>query len=204
MAKRINLLIHRQKKPLPKILVSLSRTGKKIVSFIGIVFFVIFIFINYQIILGKKEIVKLESIKKDYLNYLIENKDNEAELRYFNAKEQQLKEYSKDDASFLPYYQVLLNALNYASDSAAISTSEAVLLKNISIDKNRRSEFNIQLANLEVAVNFMRYVESDVFLNNFDELVLTNFNLFETKQTEKSENYQFKFSGVFKKINDTL
>ena len=153
MAKRINLLIHRQKKPLPKILVSLSRTGKKIVSFIGIVFFVIFIFINYQIILGKKEIVKLESIKKDYLNYLIENKDNEAELRYFNAKEQQLKEYSKDDASFLPYYQVLLNALNYASDSAAISTSEAVLLKNISIDKNRRSEFNIQLANLEVEVD---------------------------------------------------
>ena len=111
----------------------------------------------------------LTKSKQKYLALLINDKDIEANTRYFKGKQTQLLKYEKDDARFLPYYSVLVSALSSSSQSAT--------LDSIEIDKNRDATFIVKFKDYDGMVQFLRYVESEEFLSNFEALSMASLNL---------------------------
>lgn len=199
MSKRINLFRSKPRLQLPSLLLFLTLKGRKLGAILSILFFVGFLAVNFLILKDKTHIRQLNQQKEEYLKYLLQNKESEAKFRYFKAKQKQLTTYYGDDASFLPYYQVLNDALKPASESA--------VLESVTINNERVSTFIVKILDYDQAINFMKYVESDSFLSNFDELILTGFNLFEKEQNSNESfqsNYQFSFRGSFKTINVSL
>lgn len=167
---------------------------------LGVIFFLVFIFIIIQTISVRGQVQSLTKKKQLYLALLINDKDIEANTRYFKGKQTQLLKYEKDDARFLPYYSVLVSALSSSSQSAT--------LDSIEIDKNRDATFVVKFKDYDGMVQFLRYVESPEFLNNFDALSMASLNLSRaigssTKvQSAVNRNYQLQFKGKFKEIND--
>ncbi len=199
MIKKINLFRTKPKKLTSPLIIFFAGKGKKYGVFFSIIFFIGFLTVNFLIIKDKAKIRQLNAKKEEYLKYLLDNKDSEAKFRYFKAKQKQLSDYYGDDASFLPYYQVLTDALKPASESAS--------LESVTINNKRDASFNVKITDYDKAINFLKYVESDDFLNNFDELVLTGFNLFEKRKGSEETaqgSYKFSFAGSFKSINVSL
>lgn len=187
MKKRINLLKQNRYVGNEKLIKRIMLSA----TVIGLIIFIIFLFLNYLNLRTGNQIKDLNSEKQKALIYLLENKDNEAKLQYFKSKENQLIKYNKNDAHFLPYYEVLEKAIQPASNSST--------LDSIDIDKDRNVSFTVRFNDFQATLNFLKYVESDTFLNNFNRLVLSNINLIDL-----SKNYQFTFNGNFKEINDNL
>jgi len=200
MAKRINLFRLKPKSSLPPLLMFFTSKGKNLGVVFSILFFIGFLTVNLLIFRDRTKIRQLNAQKEVYLKYLMDNKNTEAKFKYFKAKQKQLSDYYGNDASFLPYYQVLTDALKPASESA--------VLESVTINNKRDSTFTVKILNYDKAINFLKYVESDDFLNNFDELVLTGFNLFEKENgandSSKGSSYQFSFKSSFKSINVSL
>ena len=77
---------------------------KRYGSVFGVIFFLLFVFIIIQTISVRGQVQTLTKKKQLYLALLINDKDIEANTRYFKGKQTQLLKYEKDDARFLPYY----------------------------------------------------------------------------------------------------
>lgn len=167
---------------------------------IGIIFFLVFVFTIIQTISVRGQVQSLTKKKQLYLALLINDKDIEANTRYFKGKQTQLLKYEKDDARFLPYYSVLVSALSSSSQSAT--------LDSIEIDKNRDATFIVKFKDYDGMVQFLRYVESEEFLSNFEALSMASLNLSRSSgsttkvQSAVNKNYQLQFKGRFKEIND--
>jgi hypothetical protein len=134
----------------------------------------------------------LQEQKKGLLQSLIENKDIEAKINYFAAKDDQLKLYLKDDAEFLPYYNLLKDILAFSSESP--------ILESMTLDKNKSTEFVVRFVQYAPAYEFLKFIESDSFLTHFTELRLNNFSLTQDS-TNSEQGYQLRFRGKFKIIN---
>ena len=172
---------------------------KRYGSVFGVIFFLLFVFIIIQTISVRGQVQTLTKKKQLYLALLINDKDIEANTRYFKGKQTQLLKYEKDDARFLPYYSVLVSALSSSSQSAT--------LDSIEIDKNRDATFIVKFGDYDGMVQFLKYVESEEFLDNFEALSMASLNLSRessgTKvQSALNKNYQLQFKGRFKEIND--
>ncbi|MBI4974046.1 hypothetical protein HZC27_05550 [Candidatus Roizmanbacteria bacterium] len=169
-------------------------------SVIGVILFLVFIFTIIQTIAVRGQVQSLTKSKQKYLALLINDKDIEANTRYFKGKQTQLLKYEKDDANFLPYYSVLVSALSSSSQSAT--------LDSIEIDKNRDATFIVKFKDYDGMVQFLKYVESEEFLNNFEALSMASLNLSRASgsttkvQSAVNKNYQLQFKGRFKEIND--
>lgn len=169
-------------------------------SIIGVVLFLVFLFTIIQTIAVRGQVQSLTKSKQKYLALLINDKDIEANTRYFKGKQTQLLKYEKDDARFLPYYSVLVSALSSSSQSAT--------LDSIEIDKNRDATFIVKFKDYDGMVQFLRYVESEEFLSNFEALSMASLNLSRSSgsttkvQSAVNKNYQLQFKGRFKEIND--
>lgn len=199
MSKRINLFKIRSKSHFSSEVAILIDWAKKISLVLCLIFFIAFLVVNYLIIKNKLKLNQLNSQKENDLKYLIDNKTDEAKLQYFKTKQKQLSDYYGEDAAFLPYYKVLLQALEPASDSA--------VLESVTIDNNRDSTFIVKIYDYDQAINFLKFVESDDFINNFDRLILTGFDLYQQTDDSNSnekDSYQFSFKGNFKSLNVTL
>src|SRR5690242_15725006 len=101
--KRLNLFGRTQQKSLAA---ALNEKTVLYTTIIGIVLFVIFLVISVLNIMQKSHIQSLLNDKQKSLNFLTENKTNEAETTYFIQKKDQLNTFLKDDANFLPYYTI--------------------------------------------------------------------------------------------------
>ena len=169
-------------------------------SVIGVILFIVFVFTIIQTISVRGQVQSLTKSKQKYLALLINDKDIEANTRYFKGKQTQLLKYEKDDARFLPYYSVLVSALSSSSQSAT--------LDSIEIDKNRDATFIVKFKDYDGMVQFLKYVESEEFLNNFEALSMASLNLSRSSgsstkvQSAVNKNYQLQFKGRFKEIND--
>lgn len=167
---------------------------------IGVFLFVIFMIVIYQIYTIQKDLRDLTKKKQLYLSVLLDEKDIEANIRYFKGKQTQLTTFEKDDAHFLPYYSVLVNVLKTSTNSAT--------LDRVEIDKNRNTTFIVKFTDYDSMISFLKYVESPDFLDNFDALSMASLSLSRnTQNTEVSivsqnKNYQLQFKGKFKQIND--
>ena len=169
-------------------------------SVIGVILFLVFVFTIIQTIAVRGQVQSLTKSKQKYLALLINDKDIEANTRYFKGKQTQLLKYEKDDANFLPYYSVLVSALSSLSQSAT--------LDSIEIDKNRDATFIVKFKDYDGMVQFLKYVESEEFLINFEALSMASLNLSRSSgsttkvQSAVNKNYQLQFKGRFKEIND--
>ncbi|MFN4212437.1 MAG: hypothetical protein ACK4FL_00510 [Microgenomates group bacterium] len=149
-------------------------------------FSIVFIKQNKMInsLLEEKRLV-LESLK---------NRENEeAKLIYLEKKYRALNEYLKDDAFFYPYYNLLNSALSESTQSAQ--------LKLFSINKNREVDFAVNFNNFSHVKSFLKFVESEKFIKNFENIVLKNFAI-NTAATDEKENYELTFTGRFIPINE--
>jgi len=191
MKKRINLLSSKKKLPL---LVVYGEKIKLVASVIGVICFVLFLYSTFMLFNVKKSIESMNSQKKLYLSFLVDNKDVEANVRYFKSKQTQLTTFLKDDAHFLPYYSILKEALAFSTQSA--------LLDTVSINKDRETSFTVRFVNYDSMISFIKYIESDSFLSNFSQLTLSNFTLNVKTTLGNSYKYQFQFRGKFNQINE--
>lgn len=189
MKKRINLLgIKREKK--------FFYSNKLIfyTTVLGFIFFIIFLYLSNLQVNLRKQLNNLNNDKQANLNYLLENKDTEAKLRYFKTKQTQLNRYIQDDVNFLPYYSLLKETISTSSESAAIGS--------IIIDKNKETEFVVNFSDYPSIINFLNYAEAEEFLKNFTKLSLTNFDLLAEEGRDSYKSYELKFKGKFKPINE--
>ncbi|MDH7476539.1 MAG: hypothetical protein QHH09_03690 [Microgenomates group bacterium] len=191
MKKRINLFSFKEKKEWQE---KISRKIRQSATLISLILFISFLSVNLLNIFQKNKLRKINLEKQDYLSYLIESKENEAKLKIFNIKENQLTTFLKDDAKFLPYYTILKEAIYQSTQSAKID--------NISIDKERNCQFSVGFDSYAEMVNFLNYIETKTFLDHFNNLFLMNFDLNEDKKNKSINNYQLVFKGKFNYINE--
>ena len=73
-------------------------------------------------------------------------------------------------------------------------------LDSVVIDKSKSVSFNLSFNNYSGLLTFLKFAESDDFLQNFNQLSLMNFHR-DDKQTKKNE-YRLNFSGKFINLNE--
>lgn len=187
MKNRINLFKRKPKKDYISVHAPLF---KKYLTGLGMILFFIFLFLISQVLQLNNEQQNLLKKKETYLKYLLDEKDIEANMRYFKSKQTQMNTFLKEDAHFLPYYQVLKKSLEETSDKA--------ILETIDIDKDRNTRFIVRFNNADDMLLFLRYIEAEDFLKNFISLSLQSFNL--SQQQAKGNRFQLELRGVFKEI----
>jgi len=97
----------------------------------------------------------------------------------------------KDDAKFIPYYELLLTTLGSSSQSAT--------LQEFNIDKSRAMNFKLRFNNFDEMVSAFQFIESRAFGKNFEKLDMIDFI---GKGGELAGvTYELSFEGVFKPIN---
>jgi hypothetical protein len=134
---------------------------------------------------------KLNIEKKSYLEFINNHRDNEAKINYIEKKYNDLKNFLKDDASSVTYFELLSNSLKDTSDSAK--------LKSFEVDKTRDTSFTVSFSLFEKMMDFLKFAESESFLDNFENLSLKNLVIVGNKNN--NENYELSFSGKFALIN---
>ncbi len=133
----------------------------------------------------------LNNQKKSYLTKMGGQKNEEAKLAYLSKKMDAYGTFIKDDARFLPYFTLLNNALKTSSQSATLSS--------FVIDKDREVEFTLAFGKLPDLLSSFEFIESPLFLNNFEQLTLTQFL---SQKNKTLTSYEISFSGKFIKLDE--
>ena len=136
---------------------------------------------------------KLTDSKRIILSQLASRKTDEVKLIKLSKKLNSYHEFIKDDARFIPYYELLLATLQQSSQSAT--------LKEFNIDKSREMNFKLQFSNFEEMVNTFQFIESPNFGKNFTRLDMKDF--IGKEDSSDANIYELSFEGVFKPINAT-
>jgi len=189
MKNRINLF---KRKPQADYISVNGPKIRKYLTGLGIVLFAIFLVLMSQVVRLNKEQQDGLKKKETYLRYLLDEKNIEANIRYFKSKQAQVDAFLKEDAQFVPYYEVLKKSLGE-------TTNDKATLEVIDIDKDRNTRFVVKFNNTDEMLLFLRYVENEEFLKNFQSLTLQSFSL--NQQLKKGSSYQLELRGVFKELN---
>lgn len=187
MTKRINLFTRKEE---PEKSVLLSAKSRYYVTITGIILFILFLILSFLQFDLERKIKDLTVRKENSLRTINSNSDLVAKLRVFNQKKSQFDRFIVEDTSFLPYYNLLKDDVSQIASSSS--------LQNFVIDNKRFAEFTIGVGKDILISDFLKTIESPSFLNNFDSLKMSGFNL----NSSESVGFQFKFSGVFKEKKD--
>lgn len=156
-----------------------------------IVFFFLILAVNiviYLLLLDQNDnISQLNLLKKEFVEFFIQNKEADAKFAYFRNKEKQLNDFLNQDVNFYPYYNLLKQSLDNFAQGATLFLVE--------IDKTKSTNFTISFDNYDDLLAFLKFAESEDFLTNFNQLSLINFNKNEL-QANKTD-YRLNFSGKF-------
>ncbi len=140
-----------------------------------------------------KTIKSLFEQKKILLQSLKDKEAYEAKVSYLEKKYSFLKEFLKDDAQTLPYYNLLNSALSLSTQSAQ--------LRSFKIDKNRHVDFTVIFNNFSEMMAFFKFIESEKFIKNFENIILKSFSISIGEQ--ENESYELSFTGRFIPLNET-
>ncbi len=163
------------------------------ILFFSIIFLVV-VFCFYFLVGSKNQkINNLLDRKKRLLESIQDKKDNEAKIIFIQKKYQVLKDFLTGDAYFLPYYNLLNSALKPASEAASLET--------IQIDKQRQVDFTVSFKQFKELTNFLKFVESQEFLKQFENLSLKSFSA-QSGGKDVEGKYVLSFYGQFTKINE--
>ncbi len=127
--------------------------------------------------------------KKTLLSEINKKKETEAKIIYIKDKYTALNTFLKDDASILPYYNLLTSVLSQSTASAK--------LDDFHVDTQRNIDFKFSFQNLTDLIDFFKLVESDDFLKNFEKLTLGGITADKT-----STSYSLSFTGKLIQVNE--
>jgi len=136
---------------------------------------------------------KLYESKKSILSQLSSRKTDEVKLIKLSKKLNSYREFIKDDARFIPYYELLLATLQQSSQSATLT--------EFNIDKSREMSFKLRFSNFDEMVNTFKFIESPDFTRSFSRLDMKDF--IGKLDSSDAANYDLSFEGSFKQINET-
>ena len=188
MKKGINL-ISKQKKYLRY--EAFFRNIRRTLLIVSSIFLIFLVSVFFTLAVKNKELERVMQEKKRILDFLNTNKEVEAEFVYFRNKHQRLEAILSEDVNFLPYYNLITDSLKSASPEP--------ILEKILITKDRAINFTLNFDNTDSIVLFLKFAESDPFLKNFSQLLISQFNL----QSEKAgQNYQLNLVGQLIPINE--
>lgn len=144
------------------------------------------------------QINKLNESKREILSQLSSRKTDEVKLIKLSKKLISYREFLKDDAQFIPYYELLLSTLRQSSQSATLT--------EFNIDKSREMNFTLRFSNFDEMVNAFQFIESPDFSRNFNRLEMGTFigrgDSSGTSDTPDVSSYQLSFEGSFKPIDE--
>lgn len=180
----INLLINREDyQKYENMFERLKLSATILTVILTILFLYFFIYIRNSV----NTYDKMNLQKKSYLQSLTKRRADEAKINYIEKKFLDFKNFLKDDASSVAYYEILSGAISQSSESAT--------LKSLEVDKTRNTSFTITFSMFERMMDFLKFAESEVFLNNFEFISLKNLIIVGDK--DKNENYELSFVGKF-------
>lgn len=183
---RINLLISREDYQKYE---NFFEKLKLSAAVLTVILFILFISV-YLVLKNKFSLYeKMNLQKKTYLELLTERRGDEAKINYIQKKYSDLKTFLKDDAASLPYYQLLSSAIKNSSQSSS--------LKSFEVNKDRETSFTISFSALDKLMSFLKFVESQTFIKNFENISLKNFVIL-----EKKDSYELSFKGKFINLNE--
>lgn len=191
---KINLLSSRDDYYKIEKSLQLVRSITVVYSVIFVIAALIFIFIQYQ---QSRNLQSLIDQKKTLLLSLNNYKDQEAKVVFIAKKVKSYNQFILDDARFLPYYNLLNSALQKTSESKGASSSAS--LDSFAIDKDRVVSFTLLFGNVNDMVDSFRYIETEGFLKNFEQLTLNGL-IVDSNQTASQTENSLLFSGKFKPI----
>jgi len=181
---QINLLVNREDYQKYENSFEQLKLSASVLSIILFIFFISF-YLSFRNKFNLYEKMNLQ--KKTYLQLLTERRSDEAKINFIQKKYSDLKIFLKDDASSTPYYQLLSDAIK--------SSSESANFKSFEINKDRMTSFTISFSGFDEMMNFLKFVESQSFIKNFENISLKNFIVLGEK--EKKGSYELSFSGKF-------
>lgn len=132
-----------------------------------------------------RELARLENQQKLLLLGSQTQKSDEAKLLLLSKKMSYYREFMKDDAQFVPYYNLLLEALQTSSQSGTLS--------EFSINKLHVVNFSISYGSFEEMTQSFAFIESERFLRNFKTLSMANFFGLNSDRAK----YELTFKGIF-------
>jgi len=189
MKKGINLLKTQKRFIHLENFFSKIKGGTILIFFIFLTTYLVF---YYLLFLQKQKIDGLVSQKKVLLDFFLQNKEVEAKFVYFRNKQKQISNILKEDVNFFPYYNLLKESLKQVNVEAQ--------LDSVVIDKSKSVSFSLSFNNYSGLLSFLKFAESDDFLENFNQLSLINFSR-DDKQTQRND-YKLNFSGKFINLNE--
>lgn len=186
---RINLLISKQDYNRIDGYFKLFRTF--LVCFTLLLLFVIFGLAGYRIYLTTL-MNNLTETKKNIFAQLEYRKADEVKLIQLSSKLGSYQKFIKDDARFIPYYELLISTFSQSSQSAT--------LKEFNIDKSRAVSFKLAFSSFDETLNAFKFIESSNFGANFEQLDMLNF--IGTGDSAQGAIYELSFEGTFKPIDE--
>lgn len=183
----INLLVNREDYQKYE---NLFQRFKLTATLLTVILTIIFAYFYFSIKNKFNVYEKMNLEKKNYLQLLTERKKDEAKINYIGKKYSDLKNFLKNDAASVTYFELLSNAINNSSESAK--------LKSFVVDKTRNTSFEITFSLFEKMMDFLKFAESEIFLNNFENISLKNLII------AGSQNYELSFTGQFVPIKPSI
>lgn len=159
----------------------------------SVILFIIIGGLGIFLIIQSFQIRSAQNQKKNLLTHLTTYKTDEVKLIRLSKKLNAYHAFIKDDARFIPYYELLISTLQQSSQSAT--------LKDFTIDKSRSMQFKIAFNSFEEMTRSFQFIESDKFKQNFISLDLVDFIGRGSEESDGSR-YELSFTGVFKQINE--
>lgn len=189
MKKGINLIIKQKKYLLYEKFFYYLRLVLVFTSIFFLIVLIVFFFVLFS---KERRLERLMTDKKNYLDILNKNKEVEAEFVYFRNKQKRLISIINQDVNFLPYYHLVTESLKSASPEPKLDM--------IVINKDRSINFTLIFNDSNSTILFLKFAESDQFLKNFSQLIISQFNI---ELTKGNKNYHLYFIGKLNPINET-
>lgn len=165
---------------------------KEIVLLMGILLLFLAISLNLYLFKQNQKLTKLINEKKGLLEFIAKNKEVEAEFVYFRNKQNRLMSILKEDVNFLPYYNLITDSFKTASPEPRVD--------NIVITKDRAINLSLTFDDSNSMVLFLKFAESENFLKNFSELIVSQFKI---GMEKNSKGYQLNLVGKLNPIDET-
>ena len=185
---RINLLVSKKKHSDISKYFSLFKITLIIIAVILLIFSLI---IGTLLFFQNRKIETLTKEKQSGIEILNSQKEDEVKLVKITNKLKDIETFSKDDANFYPYYEILTQSFSKSSESANIDS--------LNIEKDRKFNFTLSFSNIGSMLESFKFIESDEFLKNFSSIYLKSLN---TEDRQNIKIYKIAFEGEFIEINE--
>lgn len=152
------------------------------------------IFLNIKISIQTRS---LTIERKKLLDSLLEHSIENEKLFVISDKVRFAKKIlNTEDVRFLTYYKAVDDVIKEISKQ---STESAIQIQQFQLDKNRNVNFEITTESLQGYLSFLDSIDETKFLNLFEDLTLTRFNI---TKSSNSDLYTLKFKGRFKQLDE--